>query len=173
MPPLSHCSPLLTCTLLQIETGEKGGTLHVNRLRKSLYRTGFEFGTGGDRKPITGEAKHQKAYRRKYLRRRMKDRVEGPLDTAKIEEIKEMLEGSDPPQRDKDVIKALRQTGGGFKRKWCSLDESYVCENQVHEGTLYETGGVVNQREGVGKRLCMGGCGIYWTDGQGESQDSP
>ena len=112
----------------------------------------------------------QKAYRRKYLRRAMKDRIDGPPDSAKIAEIKEMLaDGSAPPQREKDVIKVLRQTGGGWKRKWCSLDESYVCENQVHDGTLHETGGVVNQREGAGKRLCMGGCGIYWTDENGDS----
>ena len=80
-----------------------------------------------------------------------------------------LADGSAPPQREKDVIKVLRQTGGGWKRKWCSLDESYVCENQVHDGTLHETGGVVNQREGAGKRLCMGGCGIYWTDENGDS----
>ena len=44
-----------------------------------------------------------------------------------------------------------------------------MCENYVGECTLHLPGDPINRGEGAGKRLCMGGAGIYWTDKDGES----
>jgi len=130
----------------QVDAGEKDGALIVQRLRKALERRGLVFGTDGERVPIAAEKPEQVAYRRKYIRKRMDDRIEGALETAEITRVGELLaEGVDAP-RNKGVLKELRKMGRGFKRRWSSLDESYVCENYVGEGTLHLPGDAINRR---------------------------
>lgn len=117
------------------------------------------FGAGGERLLIAAEKPEHVAYRKKYMRRRMDDR-EGPLTAEEIAHVNALLTAEEPPARSKGVIESLRKTGK-FKRPWASIDESYVCENFVGDATLYEPGQPINRREGAGKRLCMGGAGLF------------